>query len=89
MKKLGDDCRTPRDVIFYFYGDTVPINMLRRALGTSANVRPTAKNDGLILEEVMPCEIQIITDRTSTFAAYAVLLKIEFDGWEARVVSTK
>ena len=81
----GDDGRKPRHTVFYFYGGDF------QGLGKTASVagygvRPTAKQDGVVLETTTAVDERSIESHAKRMEDWAGTFGAEYDGWECQMV---
>ena len=82
----GDDGRSPRDTVFYFYGGDFAA-LAAEAKREGYAVRPAAKSDGIILSKTMPVDRETFAPVARQMEAWAETFGCEYDGWEAAVAT--
>jgi hypothetical protein len=85
LAEYGDDGHLPRHTLFYFYGGNFS------GLGTAASaagykIRPTAKNDGVILETTISVDEASFNIHLARIEAWVEEFECEYDGWECEMV---
>jgi Regulator of ribonuclease activity B len=81
----GDDGRRPRHTVFYFYGGDFE-ELGRQARAAGYGVRPTAKQDGVVLETTTAVDEQTFEEHATRMAEWAEQFGSEYDGWECQLV---
>jgi len=80
----GDDGRTPRHTLFFFYdGDIEALEAAGRAEGFAT--RRMLEHSGLILEKTMAVDADRFEAVSAMMDAWAERFSSEFDGWECEV----
>jgi hypothetical protein len=86
LAEHGDDGASPRHTLFYFYGGDQGA-LRKAALAAGYSVRPTAQDDGSVLETTMSVDKESLSPVEIQMRAWAESCGAEYDGWECAVVS--
>ncbi|MDP1738112.1 MAG: ribonuclease E inhibitor RraB [Caulobacter sp.] len=86
LEEHGDQATTPRPTTFYFYGGDYQ-GLAKDASAEGYITRPTAKNDGVILEKVVAVDEGAFEAIEAQMEAWGETFGCEFDGWETQVVT--
>ena len=86
LASRGDDGRTPRRTLFYFYGGNL-LGLDSAAAAAGYTVQPTAKNDGLVLTSMTAVDQQGFEVHRQRMEAWAKQFGCEYDGWECQVMA--
>jgi regulator of RNase E activity RraB len=86
LAEHGDDGQVPRHTLFYFYGGRVD-ELRNAAVSAGYETRPTAAQDGLVLEATLPVDAESFEAQSQRMQAWADEFGSEYDGWECMVVN--
>src|SRR5262245_32630131 len=81
----SDDGLKPRHTVFYFYGGDFQ-SLGQRASDAGYDVRPTANQDGVILETTTAVDERSFEAHSKQMEDWAEEFGAEYDGWECQVV---
>ena len=81
----GDDGHVPRHTLFYFYGGRID-ELRNAAVGAGYQVRPTAAQDGLVLEATIPVDAESFETQSERMRAWSDEFDSDYDGWECKLV---
>lgn len=82
----GDDGRTPRHALFYFYdGDLELMEELGRRNGF--DVRQMVESRGVILEKTISVDALSFAPLATTMQQWALASGADYDGWECELVA--
>jgi len=85
LAEHGDTGETPRHTLFYLYGGNLE-GLRRSATAAGYSARPTAGQDGVVLEITTAVDEQSFAKHARQMQAWADELGCDYDGWECKVV---
>jgi regulator of ribonuclease activity B len=86
LKGHGDAGTIARHTLFYLYGGDVDgLSAAARAAGYQ--VRPTARNDGVVLETTTAVDRSSFAPHQRRMLDWASQFRSDYDGWECAVVT--
>jgi hypothetical protein len=86
LAEHGDDGKVPRHTLFYFYGGRID-ELHNAAVGAGYEARPTAAQDGLVLEATLSVDAESFEALSQRMQAWADEFGSDYDGWECMVVT--
>jgi len=85
LAERGDDGQVPRHTLFYFYGGRID-ELRKAAVAAGYKVRPTAAQDGVVLETLIPVDAKSFEAHAQRMEAWSEEFDSEYDGWECKLV---
>jgi hypothetical protein len=86
LSEHGDDGKTPRHTLFYFYGgDAAGIEQTARRHQFA--VRQMLEDEGLILEKTIAVDEAIFASVAEKMQALATQFGAGYDGWECELIA--
>lgn len=86
LTERGDDGRTPRHTLFFFYGGDLQ-QLAKAASGAGYLVRPTNRHDGVVIETVTAVDEQNFRKHARQMEAWTEEFGCDCDGWECQLVN--
>jgi hypothetical protein len=86
LAQRGDDGRTPRHTLFFFYGGNFE-ELGATAVRAGYQIRPTVQRDGVVVETTIAVDDQSFLTHGQKMEAWAEEFGCDYDGWECRLVN--
>ena len=81
----GDNGQIPRHTLFFFYGGRID-ELRNTAVRAGYKARPTAAQDGLVLETTIPVDAESFEAHSQRMQAWGDEFDSDYDGWECKLV---
>jgi hypothetical protein len=86
LAERGDDGRTPRHTLFFFYGGDIA-GLSAAAVHARYDVHRTAKVGGVVLETAIAVDEESFAAHSQRMVNWAEEFGCEYDGWECQLVN--